>query len=38
MQVNPATSWDIMVLPVEGADKSGWKMGETKTLLEQPVH
>jgi Tol biopolymer transport system component len=29
-QQNPGTSYDIMTLPIEGDEKSGWKPGEPK--------
>jgi serine/threonine protein kinase len=32
-QRNPDTSWDIMKLTVEGDEKTGWKIGEPKPLL-----
>ena len=32
-QLNPNTSWDIMTLPVEGDEKSGWKPGEPKPFV-----
>jgi Tol biopolymer transport system component len=33
MQLNPDSSWDIMTLPIEGDEKSGWKPGEPKPFL-----
>lgn len=36
MQLNPATSWDIMTLSVEGDPKSGWKVGEPRPFLSGP--
>jgi Tol biopolymer transport system component len=35
-QFNPDTSWDILTLPVEGNEKSGWKPGEPKPFLNSP--
>jgi Tol biopolymer transport system component/predicted Ser/Thr protein kinase len=32
-QLNPATSWDIMTMPVEGSEKTGWKPGEPKPFV-----
>jgi serine/threonine protein kinase/Tol biopolymer transport system component len=32
-QSNPGTAWDIMTLPVEGDEKSGWKTGEPKPFV-----
>jgi serine/threonine-protein kinase len=32
-QDNPATGWDIMTMPVEGSEKSGWKPGEPKPFV-----
>jgi serine/threonine-protein kinase len=32
-QDNPGTNLDIMTLPVEGDEKSGWRPGEPKTFL-----
>jgi serine/threonine protein kinase/Tol biopolymer transport system component len=32
-QFNPGTGWDIMTLPVEGDEKSGWKPGEPKPFV-----
>jgi len=32
-QLNPSTSGDIMTLPIEGDDKSGWKPGEPKPFV-----
>jgi Tol biopolymer transport system component len=32
-QVNPSTSGDIMTLPIEGDEKSGWKPGEPKSFV-----
>jgi Tol biopolymer transport system component len=36
MQFNPDTSWDIMVLSVEGDVKSGWKVGEPRPFVSGP--
>jgi len=33
MQLNPDTNWDIMSLPVEGNEKSGWKPGAPNAFL-----
>ncbi len=33
MQENPGTSWDVMTLPVEGSEKSGWKPGQPKPFV-----
>jgi Tol biopolymer transport system component len=35
-QLNPDTNWDIMTLPIEGNEKSGWKPGEPKPFLNSP--
>jgi serine/threonine-protein kinase len=32
-QLDPNTGWDIMTLPIEGDEKSGWKPGEPKAFL-----
>jgi len=32
-QQNPGTTWDILTLPIEGNEKSGWKPGEPKLFL-----
>ena len=32
-QINPGTSFDIMTLPIEGDEKSGWKPGEPKPFV-----
>jgi len=32
-QFNPGTNWDIMTLPIEGDEKSGWKPGEAKPFV-----
>ena len=32
-QLNPRTNWDIMTLPIEGNEKSGWKPGEPKPFV-----
>jgi Tol biopolymer transport system component len=32
-QLNPSTSADIMTLPIEGDEKSGWKPGEPKPFV-----
>jgi serine/threonine-protein kinase len=33
MQLKPGTNWDIMTLPIEGNEKSGWKPGEPKPFV-----
>jgi Tol biopolymer transport system component len=33
LQVNPDTAYDVMTLPVEGDEKSGWKPGELKPFV-----
>ncbi len=35
-QLNTGTDWDIMTLPIEGNEKSGWKAGEPKAFLNSP--
>jgi serine/threonine-protein kinase len=32
-QNNPVTSWDIMTMPVEGSEKTGWKPGQPKPFV-----
>jgi len=32
-QQNPGTTWDILTLPIEGDEKSGWKPGEPKPFV-----
>jgi Tol biopolymer transport system component len=32
-QFNPGTNWDILTLPIEGDEKSGWKPGEPKPFM-----
>jgi Tol biopolymer transport system component/tRNA A-37 threonylcarbamoyl transferase component Bud32 len=32
-QLNPDTNFDIMTLPIEGDEKSGWKPGEPKAFV-----
>jgi Tol biopolymer transport system component len=32
-QLSPGTSYDIMTLPIEGNEKSGWKPGEPKPFV-----
>ena len=32
-QDNPGTNWDVMTLPIEGDEKSGWKPGEPKPFV-----
>jgi len=36
-QINPDTRGDIMVVSLEGDDKSGWKPGEVKPFLNSPA-
>ena len=33
---NPSTSWDILILPVEGDEASGWKIGKPTAFLNGP--
>ena len=33
-EVNPTTSWDLMILPMEGDEASGWKPGTAHRVLE----
>ncbi len=33
---NPRTSWDLMILPMEGDDRSGWKAGTPAVFLSSP--
>ncbi len=35
-QINPETSYDVMTLPVEGSEKSGWKPGQSKPFVNTP--
>ena len=35
-QTNPGTGWDILTLPVEGDEKSGWKPGVPKPFVNTP--
>jgi eukaryotic-like serine/threonine-protein kinase len=35
-QLNPGSSWDILTLPVEGNEKSGWKPGKPQPFLSSP--
>jgi Tol biopolymer transport system component len=32
-QLKPDTNWGIMTLPIEGNEKSGWKLGEPKPFV-----
>ena len=32
-QFNPGTNWDILTLPIEGDEKSGWRPGEPKPFM-----
>ena len=34
---NPATDYDVMILPVEGDDVSGWKAGTPRVFLNTPA-
>jgi serine/threonine-protein kinase len=34
----PETGWDIMTMPVEGSEKSGWKPGQPKPFLNAPFN
>jgi Tol biopolymer transport system component len=36
-QMNSATSWDVMTLPVEGSEASGWKPGAPKQFASSPA-
>jgi Tol biopolymer transport system component/predicted Ser/Thr protein kinase len=36
-QNNPGTGWDIMTMPVEGSEKTGWKPGEPKPFVNTPA-
>jgi serine/threonine-protein kinase len=33
---NPTTSWDLMILPMEGDDVSGWKPGMSRAFVNTP--
>jgi Tol biopolymer transport system component len=33
VQINPDTAYDVMTLPIEGDEKSGWKPGELKPFV-----
>ena len=35
-QQKPGIGWDIMTLPVEGSEKSGWKPGQPKPFVSTP--
>ena len=35
-QQNPNTQWDILVLPVDGDEVSGWKIGKPTVFLNSP--
>jgi Tol biopolymer transport system component len=37
-QLNPDSSYDILTLPIEGNEKSGWKAGEPKPFLNSPFN
>jgi Tol biopolymer transport system component len=37
-QENPGTSYDIMTLPMEGDERSGWKPGEPKPFANGPFN
>ena len=32
-ELRPQTSWDLMILPIEGDEASGWKPGEPRAVL-----
>jgi Tol biopolymer transport system component len=32
-QLNPGPNWEVMTLPIEGDEKSGWKPGEPKPFV-----
>jgi serine/threonine-protein kinase len=36
-QNNGATSWDIMTMPIEGSQKTGWKPGDPKPFVNTPA-
>jgi Tol biopolymer transport system component/predicted Ser/Thr protein kinase len=36
-QLNPSTGWGIMTLPVDGNERSGWKLGQPKQLAGAPA-
>jgi serine/threonine protein kinase/Tol biopolymer transport system component len=36
-QNNPGTSWDIMTMPFEGSEKTGWKAGDPKPFVNTPA-
>ena len=36
-EANPQTQQDIMILPMEGSDASGWKPGKTTVFLNSPL-
>jgi serine/threonine-protein kinase len=36
MEINPATGLDIMILPMEGDEKSGWKPGKPQPFVNTP--
>jgi serine/threonine-protein kinase len=35
-EFNPETGWDIMILPMEGDEASGWKPGKPRVFLNGP--
>jgi Tol biopolymer transport system component len=37
-QLNPDTHYDVMTLPIEGNEKTGWKPGEPKPFLNSPFN
>src|SRR5712692_933400 len=37
VQLNPDMNYDILTLPIEGNEKSGWKPGEPKAFLNSPL-
>ena len=36
MEQDPKTSWDIVILPIEGDEASGWKPGKPTVFLNSP--
>jgi serine/threonine-protein kinase len=32
-ELNPATGWDLMILPLEGSEASGWRIGKPFSFL-----
>ena len=35
MELNPRTSWDVWMLPIEGSETTGWKAGTPTAFLNQ---